>query len=616
LLAFFIVELSIAQPTESKLTIQKRDWSKTELYDSIYQQIEITDDPEYFKSLHDMVYFDEEIADSTKLKFIFRAIERTKELGLEYHYARFIFFKSILSTQAGDYSKAIELANESMQIFLNLNEFLEVSSCYNTIGGMMAHKGDLEAGKTYLLKALEYIDLEKNDFSYDRVRIDHLTVYGTTFYWDNDMDSAFLLTKQALDLAIEKNFTRQEASCLNNLGSIFEKKKNYPLAKGYFEKALCVAQQTQMQTLKANVYKHLSDISVASNQFDSAFYFLDKGLDICNQHHSFIPIQLTLLSKKSKLLAERGAADLAYSLQLEHIALKDSFFTLEKEKEIQWVEAEFHLQNKDRDIKALSQQAAIQTLEIKQKNQALIIVLFVVLFMVSVAYFVYRQRSLKKQQAQTELEQRFLRSQMNPHFIFNALNSIQEYIVLNEKKQATKYLGMFADLMRVYLRQGKTKTISLGEEIEALNIYLELEKMRFEDSLTYTITVEENINTELFAIPSLLIQPYVENALKHGLLHKEQGRKLSIKFGYYAESKHLVCEIEDNGIGRKKSMKINKLRNPNHKSFASSATKKRLELLNYGSKKIIGEETQDLLDSNGLAKGTKVILNIPMELGN
>lgn len=209
-----------------------------------------------------------------------------------------------------------------------------------------------------------------------------------------------------------------------------------------------------------------------------------------------------------------------------------------------------------------------------------------------------------------------IQSQMNPHFIFNALNSIQEYIVSNEKKQATKYLGMFADLMRIYLRQGKIKTVNIAEEIEALNIYLELEKMRFEDSFTHTIQVDEGIDQETFSIPSLLIQPYVENALKHGLLHKKGKRELRINFRINSGMNNLICEIIDNGIGREKSQEINKMRNPGHKSFASSATKRRLELLNYNNKNIIAEQTEDLRDEFGMGIGTKVTLSIPMEFGS
>jgi len=247
----------------------------------------------------------------------------------------------------------------------------------------------------------------------------------------------------------------------------------------------------------------------------------------------------------------------------------------------------------------------------------LVIILFSILM-----YWFYsvRLRRLKTKADQiNELnasELTAIQAQMNPHFIFNALNSIQEFIVLNEKKQATKYLGMFADLMRIYLRQGKSRTVSVGEEIRALNLYLELEKMRFEDSLTYEISVGDEVNENTLSIPSLIIQPYVENALKHGLLHKESDRSLIININYDSDHQLLICEIKDNGIGRVRSGQINKIRNPNHKSFASGATKRRLELLNNTTNKTTGEYIEDMYNKDGIAVGTKVTLTIPVEFGN
>ena len=175
---------------------------------------------------------------------------------------------------------------------------------------------------------------------------------------------------------------------------------------------------------------------------------------------------------------------------------------------------------------------------------------------------------------------------------------------------------MFADLMRIYLRQGKSRTVSVGEEIRALNLYLELEKMRFEDSLTYEISVGDEVNENTLSIPSLIIQPYVENALKHGLLHKESDRSLIININYDSDHQLLICEIKDNGIGRVRSGQINKIRNPNHKSFASGATKRRLELLNNTTNKTTGEYIEDMYNKDGIAVGTKVTLTIPVEFGN
>jgi len=203
-----------------------------------------------------------------------------------------------------------------------------------------------------------------------------------------------------------------------------------------------------------------------------------------------------------------------------------------------------------------------------------------------------------------------LRSQMNPHFIFNALNSIQDYIITNNKEMASDYLGLFADLMRKYLHYSNEDEISLEEEVETLDMYLQLEKVRFEETLSYSIIVDENLDTLRVKIPVMLVQPFAENAIKHGLLHKKGKRILDIKFN--KKGKDLIISIIDNGIGRKQSAEINKMRNRSHKSFATSAQQKRIDLINQeNSSKIVIKYT-DLEDSLNQSIGTLVEIALPL----
>jgi len=205
-----------------------------------------------------------------------------------------------------------------------------------------------------------------------------------------------------------------------------------------------------------------------------------------------------------------------------------------------------------------------------------------------------------------------LRTQMNPHFIFNALNSIQSFIVNNNKELASDYLALFADLMRKYLDFSNKENISLKEELDTLKTYLQLEKVRFEDDFIYEIKIGKNINLELTEIPVMLIQPFVENAIKHGLLHKKGKRLLNLDFEL--EENILTISIKDNGIGRKHSAEINKKRNKKHISFATSALNKRIELFNKNrilSKKI-QIEYSDLFSKNNIAEGTLVRIVIPL----
>ncbi|TAE16734.1 MAG: hypothetical protein EAY72_03990 [Bacteroidetes bacterium] len=202
-----------------------------------------------------------------------------------------------------------------------------------------------------------------------------------------------------------------------------------------------------------------------------------------------------------------------------------------------------------------------------------------------------------------------IKSQMNPHFIFNALNTIQAYIYTSDKKNASTYLSKFSALTRMILDMSNKEVVSLSEEIKSLQLYLELEQLRFEDKLSYTVNIQESLSQESMYLPSMLIQPYVENAIKHGLLHSKNKWQLHIAFSS-TPSGVLVC-IDDNGIGRKKSMQLNKLRPDKHISFAAKANATRLELLNRGLKEAISLDIIDKYDDAGNAIGTKVLIHIP-----
>ena len=172
------------------------------------------------------------------------------------------------------------------------------------------------------------------------------------------------------------------------------------------------------------------------------------------------------------------------------------------------------------------------------------------------------------------------------------------------------YLGKFADLMRLILDQSNKEIISLEEELKILNLYLELEALRFEENFEYIIQ-KENIEDEAeINIPAMLIQPYVENAIKHGLLHKQGLKKISIHFKL--QKNKLLCVVEDNGIGRKRSGEINALRNKKYTSFATGATQKRLELLNQNNPNLIVVNYTDLTLNNTTYIGTKVSIVIPI----
>ncbi len=248
-----------------------------------------------------------------------------------------------------------------------------------------------------------------------------------------------------------------------------------------------------------------------------------------------------------------------------------------------------------------------------------------VLFVFLGLFWLYFIRRLRQKEAQriaeidkilidkkiTNLRLENLRSQMNPHFIFNALNSIQDYIISNEKELASSYLVKFSRLIRMYLEYSQQNEITLEEELKALKLYLELEKVRFEDELEYEIVIDNLLKTNKIKVPSLFIQPYVENALKHGLLHKSTDRKLKVEAKIIQQNK-LQIIVEDNGIGRAQSEKL-KRPDQQHKPFATKANEERVHLYKNKLKRDITIAIEDLQDENQIPSGTKVVITMPIE---
>ncbi len=219
---------------------------------------------------------------------------------------------------------------------------------------------------------------------------------------------------------------------------------------------------------------------------------------------------------------------------------------------------------------------------------------------------------LENKQKATESRLQSLRLQMNPHFLFNALNSIQQMILANEDIVATKYLSRFSKLLRAILVHSDKETITLKEELEILNLYIELESIRFKETFSYKVTVDSAIEADEVKIPTLLIQPFVENAIWHGLMHKEGERILKISFT--DEDEFIKCTIEDNGIGRKKAaeMKMATGQDKKHTSKGIAVSQERLKAMRTlngrdGSVRII-----DLEGVNGHSSGTRVEINFPV----
>ena len=211
-----------------------------------------------------------------------------------------------------------------------------------------------------------------------------------------------------------------------------------------------------------------------------------------------------------------------------------------------------------------------------------------------------------------ELKITSLRSQMNPHFIFNSLNAIKLYIIDNEKENAVYYLNKFSKLIRKILASTREKEISLSEEIETIKLYIDIENIRFNNEIAATYSIDDSLSLDTIKIPSLILQPFVENAIWHGLSLKEGQKKLHIAIGKKGKT-HVEIKIEDNGIGRERSSLIKQKKLYKKESIGINLTKERLGNFEKDYKHNYSITFEDLYDVHKIASGTAVVLEIPLQ---
>ena len=221
-----------------------------------------------------------------------------------------------------------------------------------------------------------------------------------------------------------------------------------------------------------------------------------------------------------------------------------------------------------------------------------------------------RQSTAELKQQTTELEMQALRAQMNPHFIFNSLNSINRFILQNNRLQASEYLTKFSRLIRLILMNSQTALINLESEIESVKLYLSLESLRFDYHFEYKLSVHPDLDISVLKVPSLIIQPYIENAIWHGLMHKKEKGQLDIELSQ--EEDHLYFKITDNGIGRRHSAALASKSATLHKSMGLGITARRIAMLQSGNYEGSSVVINDLVNEDGSAAGTEVIIKIPV----
>lgn len=599
------------------------------------------------------------------ISLINKAISFFEKSGNKTDYAKSINNLSVALRYKGEFDKALSLCRKQIKVANQIKNDTIVASAYAVMSGIYSQKELVDSTAIYANKSLEIA--KKNNLK-DLIWKTTFTL-GAASQGNKDFEKAIIYYKDLEPLLLEMGNYAYIGMLYNNMGGCYLGLKQLDKAKEVYQENLLLSKKNNHEHYTiisnsglAHVYSDQDNYSESNKYYlktlkgaqklGTADLIIDALSNLCNNYYK---------QKKYNLAKEYGNKAIEYAKEKGFVkketetykylfltnkemgdtkeALKYLELFNEKEKERLATEKSntiLELQTKyDVDKKELLAKNALKekllAQEKSKKNRSFFIGALIIgmLILLSSLMFIGKIKAnkkaelitleLKEAQKRLALEKQYrhselkaLKAQMDPHFIFNALNSIQEYIILNQKNLASDYLGKFADLMRKYLNHSDKGVISLQEEIECLNMYLELEAIRFEDKLSYQINIEKTLNIDIIQIPTMLIQPYVENALKHGLLHKKERGNLILSFSKSDSNKSLLCVIEDDGVGREKAQELKEKRSILHKSFATKATESRLNLLNYGKERKIGVVYEDLKNDNNDAIGTRVEIIIPI----
>lgn len=503
-----------------------------------------------------------------------------------------------------DAEKAKALIDDAMHISTKIDYKEAIGLCYQHLGVYFYSLNDFDDALQNYLKADAILASSKNWTNRIKPKTNIAMLYVRTQQYKEALKIYTNIENEIKDIEIDI----VHAQVYINIDAAYSYLKQPEKGIIYAKKALAVAEQLDSIFGMAISTSNISGDLIKMKQLDEGFIYLQRSMELCTTHQ-FEMQKLNNYMKYTEyfMLKEQYVEAIDYANKTIELAVK--YKSLEHEAEmykflIDIYEAQFDYKNAldvakkfnatREEIMNTEKAKSLNGLQLKfetDKKEADL-------------------NALKFLQAETELTA--LKSQMNPHFIFNALNSIQELYTIGDKKIANEQMGNFATLTRKILDVSGKQKIELSEEIEILTKYLELESMRFENDFSYHIHLDENIDEDYTKLPPMLIQPYIENAMKHGLLHKKDQKRIDIYFEINVEESFLKCIIDDNGIGRNASAEINKNRPQSHVSFSTSATEKRLQLLNHKKENTIAVLFEDKEDENGNALGTKVIINIPL----
>jgi tetratricopeptide (TPR) repeat protein/two-component sensor histidine kinase len=510
----------------------------------------------------------------------------------------------------GLYAKAIENYFNCLKIYEESGMERETAMSLNNVATVYQMQNELNKAAEFYLRSFQiYRRIEEKEGE-----VMSLGNLGTVYLLQKNHTKALEYFKESLKIAESVNNKSFSAQCLNNIGDAYAGLKQYEKAEDYYLKALKISEENGFKNMVAATLTNIGEIYDTKKKFEKAIEFIQKGFRISHEA-GMTDISMRASKDLYRLYKKTGYSDKALIMHEFYVQKHDSLKSDENLKEVARQETKYNFEKqKALDEKEHEKQLAVlKAQKEKQKVISYATGSTLALILTIMLLFVYRLRLKRKQEKiledkrLSEYKLMALRAQMNPHFIFNSLNAIQYYISENDQKLAFDCMNKFSRLVRLVLESSGESSVTLSEEIRILSLYIELESMRFENKFENNIVIDNSIDDKKIKIPSFIIQPYVENAIVHGLLSKKNKGRVDIHIKKHDDN-HLLCVIEDNGIGRNSAMELKKKKEMQYRSLGMKITESRLGIVSVYDENL---RIIDLVDEENKALGTKVELVIP-----
>lgn len=541
--------IQTARKSSDRSVLAKAFNSQAQIY-AFFGQVELS----VAKNLISL-HLAEEVQSTLLLAQYTREVGQAQKLILNFNVAEYYFEQSLM------YAKQI---HDTRQIALSLTN----------LAAIQLHRKEYEKAINNAEKSIRYLSKLNafNDLG------ETYNILGMVYAQKGKYDLASSNYNQALVYYESTSNKEKIAGVYHNVGTVFKEQKKYTNALNYLNRSVEIRQNYGAKNQIYHTFRIIAEIYKDQNN-------IPKSLE-------YMELYLNYLDSNTTLQAATKIAELSESYRSE-----------QRERLISAQADSIRRQIQERDLTATK----LENSQLRNNFQMYIIIAFIIIIVLAVIiiFFRWNQTKIKQQQIEAEMSQKLLRSQMNPHFVFNAMSVIQSYIFENDTVNSSKFLVNFSRLMRLILENSSKENISIATEIEILEKYLEMQKLRFQDRFTFDIHADDILTDEFARIPPMITQPFIENAIEHGQLHTIENGFIHVSFKRKGDM--LEIQIEDNGIGRKEAGSNKK--GSTHKSMAMDITGQRIKHL---TKKYKRESTMLVEDFNKeLETGTKVLISLP-----